>query len=411
MTDITMPKLSESMQQGTILSWLKADGERIEAGDELAEIEADKATVTYAVETAGILAIRAREGSSLPVGALIAQIDDGVPVTDDPAPSATPTASVQSAPERASLEPVREVKISRATPLARRTAAIHKVALDTLEGSGPLGRITRRDVIAAAGITEAPSQVRTPSTRSGRVNHAGATPSRADTGGKGAVEIIEPTRLQAVVAQRMTESKTSIPHFQVQVDVEMDAAVTLRARFKETGADVVPSFNDLIVKASALALRAHPNANGSFSGGRFERYKRVNVGVAVATEDALLVPTIFDADEKSLGTIASEARRLVGKVRDGSIAHAELAGATFTVSNLGMYGMTAITPVIDVPQAAILGVGAMRETLRRVEGEIIDRILMTLTLSCDHRILYGADAARFLASIRQLLEEPLRLAL
>ena len=174
----------------------------------------------------------------------------------------------------------------------------------------------------------------------------------------------------------------------------------------------MPSVNDLIVKASALALRAHPLANGSYKDGRFELHPRVNVGIAVAAQDALVVPTIVDADTRSLGSIAAEARRLAGRVRDGSITPPELSGGTFTVSNLGMYGMTAITPVINMPQAAILGVGATRAVLSRGEdGELVERQLMTLTLTCDHRILYGADAAQFLAAIRALLERPLRLIL
>jgi pyruvate dehydrogenase E2 component (dihydrolipoamide acetyltransferase) len=209
----------------------------------------------------------------------------------------------------------------------------------------------------------------------------------------------------------MSESKATIPHFQVQKDVAMDAAFAFRAQLKQTGADVLPSVNDFIVNASALALRNHPLANGSYRDGRFEQHSRVNVGIAVAAEGALVVPTLFDADEKSLGAIAGEARRLAQAVRDGTVTPSELAGGTFTVSNLGMYGMTAITPVVSAPQAAILGVGATRDVLARVDGEIVDRRLMTLTLSCDHRILYGADAARFLAEIKELLEEPLRLAL
>jgi pyruvate dehydrogenase E2 component (dihydrolipoamide acetyltransferase) len=185
----------------------------------------------------------------------------------------------------------------------------------------------------------------------------------------------------------------------------------LRGQLKQTGAAVIPSLNDLIVKAAALALRAHPLANGAYQNGHFELHSRINVGLAVATDGGLVVPTIFDADTKSLGTIAGDARRLATSVRDGTITPPELSGATFTVSNLGMYGMTAIAPVINTPQAAILGVGATRSVLQRVNNEIADRHLMTLTLSCDHRILYGADAARFLSAIRELLEQPLRLAL
>jgi pyruvate dehydrogenase E2 component (dihydrolipoamide acetyltransferase) len=208
----------------------------------------------------------------------------------------------------------------------------------------------------------------------------------------------------------MAEAKATIPDFQVQTEVVMDTAIAFRAQLKATGAQA-PSFNDLIVKAAAIALREYPRANGAWRDGRFEEYSRVNVGIAVAAEGVLVVPTIFDVDSKALGAIAAEARRLAGRVRDGSVTPAELSGGTFTVSNLGMYGMTAITPVINVPQAAILGVGTLRETLARIDGEIVDRTLMTLTLSCDHRILYGAEAAQFLSRIRDLLETPIKLAL
>jgi pyruvate dehydrogenase E2 component (dihydrolipoamide acetyltransferase) len=230
---------------------------------------------------------------------------------------------------------------------------------------------------------------------------------------RGAVTEQEPSRLLGLIARRMADAKTTIPHFQVETEVAMDAAIALRAQLKEAAAegDAVPSFNDLIVKASAIALRRHPRANGSYRDGRFDLHERVNVGVAVAADDALIVPTVFDADTKSLGQIARDVRDLAGRVRAGTIAPADLEGGTFTVSNLGMYGMSAITPVINAPQAAILGVGALRPVLARVDGEIVDRTLMTLRLSCDHRILYGADASVFLAEIRDLLEAPMRLAL
>jgi pyruvate dehydrogenase E2 component (dihydrolipoamide acetyltransferase) len=223
----------------------------------------------------------------------------------------------------------------------------------------------------------------------------------------------ELTRTQRLIARRMAEAKATIPHFQVQTEVNMDRAVALRAEIKELEPDTAPSINDLIVRAAALALTRHPHANGSYVDERFELHERVKVGVAVATDDALIVPTIFDADAKSPTQIATEARRAAERVRSGEITPPELSGATFTVSNLGMFGMTAITPVINPPQAAILGVGAIRQTLARdtETDQIVDRALLTLTLSCDHRILYGADAARFLAQIKDLLETPLKLLL
>lgn len=244
-----------------------------------------------------------------------------------------------------------------------------------------------------------------------------APPPRPDAGAgsprpgsaKGATTTRELTRVQQVIARRMAEAKATVPHFQVQTEVVLDAVLAVRAQLKVVS-DRPPSVNDFIIKASALALREFPIANGSYREGRFELHERVNIGVAVAADDALVVPTVVDADRRSLGSIAGEVRRLAATVRDGTVTPAELAGATFTVSNLGMYGMTAITPVVNTPQAAILGVGAARSVLARTDGDIVDRQLMTLTLSCDHRILYGAQAAQFLSRIRTLLEEPLLLA-
>jgi pyruvate dehydrogenase E2 component (dihydrolipoamide acetyltransferase) len=418
MTEITMPKLSDSMEEGTILSWLKQNGEQVEAGDDLVEIETDKATVAHPADAAGILHILAAEGTSLPVGAPIARLGSAAEATRSeppprPSESERPAASGGVAIPEAAAAPVdgngqRAAIAVKATPLARRVAQAHGVSLEGVAGSGPLGRVTRADVLAKAGLASERSPL--PTVRSA-ATEAPVPVRSATASGKGDVEVVELSRLQAVVARRMAEAKATVPHFQVQTDVAMDAAIAFRDQIKATGAPA-PSFNDLVVKAAALALREHPLANGSYRDGHFELYSRVNVGIAVAADDALVVPTIFDADRKSLGAIAADARGLAARVRDGTVTPPELSGATFTVSNLGMYGMTAITPVINAPQAAILGVGALRETLTRGdEGEIVDRHLMALTLSCDHRVLYGAEAAEFLSKVRGLLERPLKLAL
>jgi pyruvate dehydrogenase E2 component (dihydrolipoamide acetyltransferase) len=214
----------------------------------------------------------------------------------------------------------------------------------------------------------------------------------------------------------MAESRATIPSFELRTEIDMEACVALRAELKElggdgrTGADGIPSFNDMVVKACALALREFPRANGSYRDARFELYSRVNVGVAVAAHDALVVPTVFDADRKSLREIARETRALAERVRANAITPPELSGGTFTVSNLGMYGVTDFTAVINPPQAAILAVGALAPRAVVRDGELVARHTMTVTLACDHRILYGADAAQFLARIRALLERPLALA-
>jgi pyruvate dehydrogenase E2 component (dihydrolipoamide acetyltransferase) len=230
---------------------------------------------------------------------------------------------------------------------------------------------------------------------------------------KGEVTVEEPSKLQSTIARRMSESKATAPHFYLEAEIDMSRAVEARARLKAAAGEdeVVPSFNDMIVKACALALREHPRANGAYRDGRFELYSRVNVGVAVAGQDALVVPTVFDADRKGLRQIAAESRALARKVRGGQVTPPELSGGTFTVSNLGMYGIDNFSAVINPPQAAILAVGAIVERPVVRDGELAAAHLLRVTLACDHRILYGAPAAEFLARVRALLEEPLSLAL
>jgi pyruvate dehydrogenase E2 component (dihydrolipoamide acetyltransferase) len=218
--------------------------------------------------------------------------------------------------------------------------------------------------------------------------------------------------VQRVIAQRMSQSRTAIPEFEVQTEVAMDEAIGLRAQMRELPVEqAVPSINDFIVKAVALALRRHPKLNASYSGDQLVLHRHIHIGIAVATDEALIVPTVRGADGLPMAQLAAEARRLAEKVRAGTVTPDELSGATFTVSNLGMFGMTAIRPIINAPQVAILGVGRARETLQLVDGQPVARQLMTLTLSCDHRAVYGADAARFLSDVRELLEAPLRLLL
>ncbi|MEA2193221.1 MAG: hypothetical protein QOI73_3342, partial [Solirubrobacteraceae bacterium] len=233
-------------------------------------------------------------------------------------------------------------------------------------------------------------------------------PGEAGTA-KGDVTIQELTRIQQVIARRMAESKATVPEFTLRTEIDMEACVRMRAELKALGGDV-PSYNDMVVRACALALREFPRANGSYRDARFELHSRVNVGVAVAAPDALVVPTIFDADRKSLREIAAESRVLAERVRAGTVTPPQLSGGTFTVSNLGMFGVTDFSAVINPPQAAILAVGALAPRAVVRDGELVARHTMGVTLSCDHRILYGADAAQFLARIRALLEQPLALA-
>jgi pyruvate dehydrogenase E2 component (dihydrolipoamide acetyltransferase) len=276
-----------------------------------------------------------------------------------------------------------------ASPSARRLAAELGVELAAVEGTGPNGRIVRGDVQGAAQAAPAAPAV-------------GASPEAAR----------EPlSRVQRLIAERMVESRSTIPEFTLHTDVAMDEAVALRAELKRAGGDgPVPSYNDMVVRASALALRDHPLVNASFAGDAFELHDAVHVGVAVAAEGALLVPTVVDADRKSLAELAAEIRDLAERARDNALMPAELSGGTFTVSNLGMFGVTSFTAVINLPQSAILAVGALRREPVLHGDTVGPGHRLALTLSCDHRILYGADAARFLARIRDLLEAPEALA-
>ncbi|HEY0279095.1 MAG TPA: dihydrolipoamide acetyltransferase family protein [Solirubrobacterales bacterium] len=402
-TEILMPKLSDSMEEGTILSWLVAEGSEVATGQDLLEVETDKANMTVAAEDAGAVRILVREGETVPVGTPIARLGGEADMT-----SAVFGLVSAPTPENGA-DPVSDAR--RSTPLARRVARAHGVAIDSITtATGIGGRVVKADVLAAAGIETQTAPEPTPAPAPARTGVGAAATVETARGGASTVSL---SRLQSVIARRMAEAKATVPHFQVETEVRMDAAIALRAELKRVAGDgPAASFNDLIVRAAAVALRAHPKANGSYRDGAFELHDRVNVGIAVAAQDALVVPTIFDADVKSLGEIGRESRRLAERVRTGTVTPPELAGGTFTVSNLGMFGMTAIYPVINPPQAAILGVGKTRTVLARGEvDEIVDSGLMTLTLSCDHRILYGAEAAEFLGEIRDLLESPLRVAL
>jgi pyruvate dehydrogenase E2 component (dihydrolipoamide acetyltransferase) len=488
--EITMPRLSDSMEEGTILKWLVAEGDEVSKGQEIAEIETDKATMTYEADEAGVFHPVAGEGDTLPIGEVIATIGEDAPSQNgasaggsdggDEEPEAEPSEEDEAEAEpseedRAEPSEDEEEKAEpragadggggegggeaaeappakasggadangrvKASPVARRLAKEQGVDLSSVEGTGPGGRIVKADVEKAASgegkpaakkdeapakeapKKEAPKREERPTEREGQPAAASAAaspgtsePKVAETGTtKGDVSVVELTRTQQVVARRMAESKATVPEFTLVTEIDMENAVALRKRLKEIAGedDVVPSFNDMVVKASAVALRGYPRANGSYKDGKFELYSRVNVGVAVAAQNSLVVPVVHDADQKSMGNIARDVRKLAARVRDGTISPPELAGGTFTVSNLGMYGITEFTAVINPPQAAILAVGAMerRPVVVDDRGKIEARHRMNVSLVCDHRILYGADAAEFLGRIRALLEEPLALAL
>jgi pyruvate dehydrogenase E2 component (dihydrolipoamide acetyltransferase) len=324
-TDVLMPRLSDSMEEGTILKWLVDEGGEVRRGEPLVEIETDKANVTYDADADGTLVeVVAREGATLPVGGLIARL------------GTTPEAAAEN---------------------------------------------------------------------------GGGRGERREPGAKGEVEVQELSRLQQTVARRMAESKATAPDFTLTVDVDMTLAVELRERLKDE-AEQPPSCDDMVVKAVATALREHPRVNGSYRDGKFELYSRVNVGITLAGQRAFLVPTIFDADRKSLGQIAREVHEATAKVGAGALTPPELAGGTFTIVSLGAFGIDEFTAIITPPQAALLTVGALKKRPAVDEhGRVVARERLQLTLVADQRILYAAEAAGFLARVRQLLEQPLALAL
>jgi pyruvate dehydrogenase E2 component (dihydrolipoamide acetyltransferase) len=434
MTDIVMPRLSDSMEEGTILTWMKKVGDEIAIGDEIVEIETDKANMAYESDVAGTLTeILADEGATLPIGEPIARVGDaseavaqeeGETPEDTPAqeeeqgPAGEDVASFSNPappPPQASSGDIAEGSADgervKASPVAKRLAKEQGVDLSGIKGSGPGGRIVKKDVKAAASAEpEVAAQV--PAAAPAAVAEAPAPVASAETA-KGQVTVQELNKLQQVVARRMSESKATAPHFYLEAEIDMTKAVEARKAIKGAAkeGEVVPSFNDMVVKACAIALGEFPKANGAYRDGKFELYSRINVGVAVAAEGALVVPTVFDADKKGLRQIAADTRAVAAKVREGTVTPPELSGGTFTVSNLGMFGIDNFSAVINAPQAAILAVGAIVEKPAVRNGEIVPAQLMNVTLACDHRILYGAEGAEFLARVRTLLEEPVSLAL
>jgi pyruvate dehydrogenase E2 component (dihydrolipoamide acetyltransferase) len=487
-----MPRLSDSMEEGTVLKWLVDEGAEVKRGEPLVEIETDKANMTYDADSDGTLVeILAQEGDTLAIGEPIARIGDASEASGNGKPSDDESQQEEAAAEgdgaqaEEDSEPeapgdedaegegdteskdsgvaddeqetaergesrggggggdgggetqagstTTQTKVPsgngagdgervKASPVARRMAGELGVELAQLEGSGPGGRIVKADVQAASESGSATKidgaqadgaeaeAVTEKAPEEGRAEER-PEPQKSEAGPKGEAEIYELTRLQQTVSRRMAESKATAPDFSISLTVDMTQAVELRARLKEVS-DPAPSFNDMVVKAAASALREHPRVNGAYRDGKFELYDRVNIGVAVAAMDTLVVPTIFDADRKSLGQIARDARAVIEKVRDKSVTPPELSGGTFTVSNLGMYGIEHFTAIINPPQASILTVGALAKRPAVDEnGRVVARDQMTLSLVCDHRILYGADGAQFLALVKELLEQPLSLAL
>jgi pyruvate dehydrogenase E2 component (dihydrolipoamide acetyltransferase) len=387
---LLLPALSDGMEFGTILAWLKQPGDEVHLGEDIVEVELDKATVVWQSEHSGFLRPVATAGSNVAVGDLIATLHASAAdalnaVPGAPPPAATAPVSVPVPAAGSIAAPV------RASPLARRRARALALDLATIRGSARDGGVVSADLGATA-----------------EQSIKAIAPVPASSADQNAPEHIELTRMQRAIATAMTEAKATIPDFAVVAEVDLEAALALRDVLRDAG-EVMPSINDLVIRAVALSLREHPKVNSRYRNGAVERYRHVNVGFAVAAGDGLVVPRVLDADHRSLLELATETRTLADRVREATITPAELDGGTFTVSNLGMYGVTRIFPIIHAGQAGILGVGSTIARVVPIEGGTATHRIIELTLTGDHRVLNGVDAATFLASVRRRLEHPVSL--
>ena len=405
-TKIAMPKLSDTMEEGIILKWLKKEGESVKQGEIIAEVQTDKADMELEASDTGVLRkIFVPEGKGAAVGRPIAIIgsateditsllvDTPAPVSGHGAPAgsaALPNPAEQAHPAAAasSASGGGDARV-KASPLAKAIAAQNKIDLHSISGTGPMGRIVRKDLEVPLART------------------AGYA-SRAYVAGTS--QEIPLTLMRKTIAKRLVESKTTAPHFYLTYEVDMKRAIDLRASLN-SGGDVKVSFNDIIVRACAFALRSHPKLNSSFAGDKIIQHGAINVGVAVAIDDGLITPVIRNTDMKSLLEISAESKELAAKARDKKLKPDEFSGGTFTVSNLGMLGVEEFAAIINPPEAAILAVGAITDKAVVENGQIVAGHRLKLTLSCDHRVVDGAVGAQFMQELKVILENPWKLAL
>ena len=424
-TEVIMPRMSDTMEEGKILKWLKKVGDRVEVGDIIAEVETDKADMEMEALDDGFLTeIRAQEGESAPVGAVIALLGEEAEIGVAPTPPARTASSSASTPPaekrveaKASPPPAKPAakkvrKIREATPkkppprkkderilaspIVRKIAAERGIELARVQGSGPGGRIIKQD-LESAEATPVAAELKTPPVSSPTV-----------TSPTGRVEPF--SRMRATIAKRMADSMREAPHFYVTTEIDMSEAVRLRTSLKlsdRVSADV--TYTHLLVKAVTVALGRHPRLNASFSGDGRELKDEINIGIAVALDDGLIVPVLHDCQALSLLDIAAQANALVERARTGKPTTLDLSGGTFTISNLGMYPVEHFTAVINPPQAAILATSAIKERPAVRDGQVVISRTMMVTLSCDHRVLDGATGAQFLQELKNLLENPVGL--
>ncbi|MTI30073.1 pyruvate dehydrogenase complex dihydrolipoamide acetyltransferase [Xanthovirga aplysinae] len=411
-TVITMPKMSDTMEEGTISAWLKNVGDKVASGDILAEVETDKATMELeSYEDGTLLYIGVEAGNSVPVDGVIAiigeegadyetllkaqaqkgaKMEETVEPAKEPVAPAKPTAT--SAPE---AQPETVTKTDGrifASPLAKKLAAEKGYDLSKIKGSGENGRIVKRDVETYVPVAEAPV----------------ATTAAAVPVGVESFEEVKVSQMRKVIAKRLGESKFSAPHFYVTMEINMDKAIEARKSLNELS-PVKISFNDMVIKAVAAALKQHPQVNSSWLGDKIRINHHVNIGVAVAVEEGLLVPVVRFADSKSLSQISAEVKELGGKAKNKKLQPQEMEGNTFTISNLGMFGVEEFTAIINPPDACILAVGGIKQTAIVKDGQLVPGNVMKVTLSCDHRAVDGAVGSAFLQTLKSLLEDPVRI--
>jgi pyruvate dehydrogenase E2 component (dihydrolipoamide acetyltransferase) len=407
MPEVQMPRLSDTMQEGVLSRWLKKEGDLIHKGDVIAEIETDKATMELeAYDEGPLTALLVTEGTTVPIGQPIAIIGEGVSVTTAPSAPDTPdtygapvpSTPVPSTPVPSTPAPSTIVTGQRASPLVRKMAHDQGIDLHTVAGTGPHGRIVRADIEpVVASRPGAPQAVPVLTT-------AATPPSRTDD------DEVPLTAIRRVTARRLTES-AAVPHFYLTSVVDAERLLAFRADINAALADTdgKVSVTDLLVRACAVVLRAHPQVNSSWAGDKILHHRGVHIGVAVATDEGLIVPVVRDTDRKTLREIAAEARALAERAHAGTLATPEFSGGTFTISNLGMYAVDHFTALINPPEAAILAVGAATPEPVVRDGEVVVRSILKLTLSVDHRVVDGAPAAAFLRELKEVLQEPLRI--
>lgn len=434
MSEVTMPRLSDTMEEGTIARWLKKTGDEVKKGDVLAEIETDKATMDLEAYEAGTLQqILVQEGETVPIGQAVALIGTGAAVQPaaEPAPatarigadgaSASPAESAPKA--ETSTQSIKPAVITggergaiKASPLARRIAEEHSIDLGQVQGTGPGGRIVRddiEDVLEQRAAPPAPSPApAAPAPTSKPAVPPQAVPApTAPLSAPPETEVVKLSRVQMLIARRLTESKQTIPHFYVSSEVDMTDALAMRQVLNASAGEdgVKVTVNDLIVKACALALEKFPEVNSTIKDDQRIQYKHINIGIAIDVPSGLVVPVIRDTNIKGVRTIAREAKDLIAKARANKLSTADLEEGTFSVSNLGMMDASNFIAVINPPQAAILAVASTRKQFVPVDSQPVIRDLMSMTLSADHRVLYGAAVARFLQEIKRLLQNPYNL--